>query len=368
MARKSKEKQQEKRRAAAKPNAPSVRGKTPPVPKSPRGVTLQKPTLRKPAPRDGDKRRAVNTDRAPEKAVYNKSVPHKRKKFRGGNYVLYYVLGVIVIVVAFIILANTVLFKCAGINVSGNEKYSAEEIIGVSGLTIGENLLHISTSEARENIVNALAYVDEAEVKKSFPTKINITVTEAEKQYCIAEGGITAAVSRKGKILEHCEVGGLPIVRGYDAESTEVGAWLKSGTEGKTNIPADIFKAADKTGLKNITEVDMKDKFSVKVKVEDRVVLSLGAADELESKFRVAVEIIDNQLGKDEYVTLLLTNPKKVPVQNNSVPQQSRPASVLSSAVSSTTSVPAQPTSVPDPEPTSDPDPEPTPDPELPEN
>lgn len=313
--------------------------------------------------------------KVPEKTVYNQSRPQKRKKFRGGNYALYYVLGIIVAAVVMIILANTVLFKCAQIDVSGNEKYTAEEIIERSGLQIGENLLHISVSAARDNIVNSLAYVDDAEVKKSFPTKINIVVTEAEKQYCIVDSGVTAAISRKGKILEHCEAGDLPVVKGFEAESTEVGKWLASKTEGKTEIPERIFGAADKTGLKNITEIDMTDKFSVKIKVDNRVILNLGPAEDVESKLRVAVEIIENQLGKDEYVTLLLTNPEKVPVQNNSVPQQSKPvsSSTATSSVSSS-SQPNEPNHDPasdptpepgaDPDPNSDPDPEPDPDPD----
>ena len=297
----------------------------------------------------------------PEKTPINKSRPQKRKKFRGGNYVLYYVLGLIVAAIAFVILANTVLFKCATIEVSGHEKYTAEEIAECSGLQIGENLLHINVSSARDNIVNSLAYVDDAQVKKSFPTKISISVTEAEKQYCVVESGVTAAISYKGKILEHCEAGDLPVVKGFEAESTEVGRWLVSKSEGKTEIPAEIFDNADKTGLKGITEVDVTDKFSVKVKVDDRVILNLGPAEDIERKFRVAVEIIENQLAKDEYVTILLTNPEKVPVQNNTSPHQSKPVSSSSSASSS---VSPQPAPDPDTEPAPDPDPEPEPEPE----
>ena len=302
---------------------------------------------------------AVRT--VPEKAPINKSRPQKRKKFRGGNYVLYYVLGLIVAAIAFVILANTVLFKCATIEVSGAEKYTAEEIIERSGLQIGENLLHINVSSARDNIVGSLAYIDDAQVRKSFPTKISISVTEAEKQYCIVENGVTAAISYRGKILEHCDAGNLPIVKGFEAESTEVGKWLVSKSEGKTEIPAEVFDKADKTGLKGITEVDVTDKFSVKVKVEDRVILNLGPADDIERKFRVAVEIIENQLAKDEYVTILLTNPEKVPVQNNPSPQQSRPVSSSSPAVSSASS---QPVPDPDTEPASDPDSDPDIDPD----
>lgn len=268
----------------------------------------------------------------PEKTVPNNARARRVKKFRGGNYVLYYILGIIVVIVVLIILANTVLFKCSTIEVTGAEKYTPDEIVKYSGLQLGENLLHIDTAAARDNIVNSMAYVDDAAVRKSFPTKISITVTEAEKQYCVVENGLTAAISGKGKILEYCDAGELPIVKGFEPVTTEIGKWLVSVNDGKTEIPAAIFENADKTGLKGITEVDITDKFSVKVTVEDRVILNLGPAEEIEQKFRVAVEIIENQLGKDEYVTLLLTNPEKVPVQNNTTSQPTPPETSVSSS------------------------------------
>lgn len=355
--------------AANSSRSKSSPSKTPVQPKPPvqggsaakRPMPPKPPVTGKPAPKPAQRS---------AKPVSEKSVPQKRKKFRGGNYALYYVLGGIVAVIALIILSNTVFFRCSQISVSGNDKYTEDEIIAVSGLQTGENLLHIDGSKARDNIVDSLAYIDDAQVKKSFPTKINITVTEAEKLYCVYANGTTAAISRKGKIVELCEAGGLPVIKGYDPETLEVGKWLSSTTEGKTDIPAAIFAAAEKAGLSDITEIDMADKFTVKVTVENRVVLNLGPAEDIESKLIVAVEIIKNQLGKDEYVTLLLTNPEKVPVQNNSVPQQSRPVQ-SSSAASSGTSTPSsvsepthEPTPEPKPEPEPEPDPEPDPDPE----
>ena len=285
--------------------------------------------------------------------------PAKRKKFRGGNYTLYYVLGGIVAVIALIILSNTVFFRCTSINVSGNEKYTSDEIISVSGVHTGDNLVKLDASATRDNILNSLAYVDEVKVKKSFPTRINITVTEAEKQYCVVANGTTVAISRRGKILEVCQANGLPIIRGYDPESLDVGTWLKSSTDGKSDIPEEIFAAADKAGVDDITEIDMTDKFNVKVSVENRVILSLGSVDEVESKMLVAAEIIYHQLGKEEYVTLQLSNPEKVPVQENSRPNTSKPSSSSSTATSSTapaTSEPEAPGYTVDPADPDDPD------------
>ena len=313
------------------------------APRSPGSSSSPAPMGNK-QPKDQNRPINPNAQREAAKLMRKKAKQNpKRKKFRGGNYTLYYVLGGIVLVIALIILSNTVFFRCTSINVSGNEKYTSDEIIAVSGIQKGDNLVKLDTSAARDNILNSLAYVDEVKVKKSFPTRINITVTEAEKQYCVVANGTTAAISRRGKILEICQADGLPIIRGYDPESLDVGTWLKSSTDGKSDIPGVILDAADKAGVEDITEIDMTDKFNVKVTVENRVILSLGPADEVESKMLVAAEIIYNQLGKDEYVTLQLSNPEKVPVQENSRPNTGRPSSSSSTASSGTSSAVSEP-------------------------
>ncbi|MDE6732363.1 MAG: FtsQ-type POTRA domain-containing protein [Oscillospiraceae bacterium] len=342
------------------PNKPQGNPQRPPV--QPVQQNKPQPNRQKPVqkPVRFNKHLPGAADKAKQKPV--------RKKFRGGNYALYYVLGVIVLIIAFVILANTVLFKCRTISVSGNDNYDSDEIILASGINIGDNLVKLKPSKAADSIVSSLAYIDAATVKKSYPTKINITVTEAEKYYCVVADGTTAAVSRRGKIIEHCEAGKLPIVKGYEPETLEVGAWLASKTDGKSDIPAEVFAAAEKAGLKNITVVDVSDKFNIEVIVEDRVILKLGTSDDVVSKLLVAVEIIENQLGETEYVTLILTNPEKVPAQTN--PNPNKPVSSSSKPASSTTTTSSEAPETPeypeDPEPEEPEEPE-SPEPEEPE-
>lgn len=361
-------------RKPVSPNAPK-----PPVQPSRPPQNPQKPAPKPPVQPNSPKP-PVSPNRAPQnpqkppvqpnkplQSAANKAPQKpKRKKYRGGNYSLYYVLGAIVLIIAFVILANTVLFKCRTINVSGNDNYDADEIILASGINVGDNLVKLKPSKAAESIVSSLAYIDEAVVKKSYPTKINITVTEAEKQYCVVAGGTTAAISRRGKIIEHCEAGNLPVVKGYEPETLEVGAWLSSKTNGKSDIPADVFAAAEKAGLKNITVVDVSDKFNIEVSVEDRVILKLGTSDDVVSKLLVAAEIIENQIGETEYVTLNLTNPEKVPAQTN--PNPNKPASSTSSSKPSSSSTTSANNEEPeDPEAPEEPEPEVPEEPEAPE-
>lgn len=271
-----------------------------------------------------------HSSRAVKKAMNARSFGLPKRRRRGGNYILYYLLAGVVVIVVFVILANTLLFNCSAVEAVGCERYSVEEIVAASGIKTGENLLRIDAARAEENIISSLAYIDMAKVTKKYPTRIIITVTEAEKWFCVSQDGVTAAVSRGGKILEHCAADGLVTVKGFEAESLEAGARLKSTIDGKNDTPAAIMTAAEKSGLSEITEIDLTDRFDIKILYDGRVTLEIGNITDIESKLTVGAAIIREEISPTEEVTILLTNPEVVAVRNNNIgdnPQQIAPPS-----------------------------------------
>lgn len=254
--------------------------------------------------------------RAADKATLAKTRTEQPKRpYRGGNYTLYFILAAIVVGVVMAILSNTVLFKCSSIEVAGTTRYSAEEIIAAAGVKTGDNLLHVNADKAAENVMNAFAFVDKAEVKKNYPTKLVIEITEAVNWFALVQDGKTNVISRGGKVLGALPTDGLVVVKGFEAQSLEVGTHLASKVEAKNKIAAEIFAAADKVGLQQMTEIDMTDRFSIKITVENRIVLNIGPITQLESKLRVAQAVIEKKIGEEERVSVILTNPERVAVE-----------------------------------------------------
>ncbi len=257
--------------------------------------------------------------KAYDKAVKNRTATKKKRGSRGGNYALYYIFAGIIAVIVFAILAKTVLFNCSAIEVEGNQRYSADEIISASGLVTGKSLLDIDEKAAQERITAALAYIDMAEVSKSFPTKMKIVVKEAERWYDLQYGGSHFVVSRLGKVIEAARDSSLPVVKGYEPAEPSVGVYLTSQVEGKTDIPAQVLIAAETAGLTGITSMDITDRFEIKVLVEDRITLELGNATQLENKMYIAKELIESEITATESVTVNLTNTEKVYVRDNNI-------------------------------------------------
>ncbi|MBE6901663.1 MAG: FtsQ-type POTRA domain-containing protein [Ruminococcaceae bacterium] len=238
---------------------------------------------------------------------------------RGGNYSLYYIFAAVVLIIVFIILANTVLFDCTAIEVEGNTTYDSEKIAEISGISLGDNLMKADLEAAEQSIVTTFPYIDMAEVKRVSPTKIKITITEAEKWYCMRYGSRSYIISRRGKIVEQGVDASLPVVIGYEPSSPEVGGMLTSGVEGKTNIPSTILKAAEEAGVSNITTLNITDRFEIEMVVDGRITMRLGNTTELESKMNIAKEFAENIVGETESVTIDIRNPEKVPKRDSNV-------------------------------------------------
>ena len=154
--------------AASKPSAAKKK-------KSAKKPAVSKPVDRQAAdskPAAGNKplNNAASAKKAVKAPLRKQSVPKKggtigrKRGSRGGNYSLYYFFGAVVLVIVFIVLANTVLFDCTSIEVEGNLTYTSEDIAAISGIKRGDNLLKVDFEAAEQSIVSTFPYIDMADV------------------------------------------------------------------------------------------------------------------------------------------------------------------------------------------------------------
>lgn len=302
-----------------RPSAP-VNGRTPEQSRR-QGALQGRPGQAQPRRQQTPEQRR-RADRAYRQATVHRDVRSRRRGRRGGNYVMYYILGAAVIITVLIILANTVLFNCTSIEVEGNSRYTAEQIVTQSGLEKGQNLLHMDTDSAGMRISAAFPYIDEVEVQKSFPTKIMIVVKEAEKWYQVSSSGVNAAISRMGRIVELGSTPGLPVVEGYDPEELAPGKTLASNEQGKTPIPAQILESAEKFGIADITLIDMTDRFDISIDCGSNITLLIGGVADIDVKFAEAAEAIRRE---HDNVTIDLRADEKMFVRDKNEQEQVLP-------------------------------------------
>lgn len=83
-----------------------------------------------------------------------------------------------VAVVAALTFGATVFFQVETIAVTGNSRYTQEEIIAASGVEVGDNLFRMNKGQISQQILRQLPYVESVSIQRGLPSTITFQVTE----------------------------------------------------------------------------------------------------------------------------------------------------------------------------------------------
>jgi cell division protein FtsQ len=292
-------------------NEPKRRKKPSPAQKPSR--TADKPKAKKepkPPPSSSQARSPVTAKpKKPKPADLN----NKQKQRRRKNMVIYYLMFLFAAVIVFSILAATVLFTLEYIEVEGDTIYPDEQIITVSGIRTGVNLLRFDTSEGKRRLIDNLVYVDSVEIRKNLPSRITIHIVGAVEMAVIEHEGLFFKVSKNGRLLEITgRSTSLPVIFGFDADEPVVGGYLFSNEARKTELLYTLMNTIEEVGLHGIADINIRDVGDIRMNYMNRVTLLLGDSRELERKLRAAVYILTEDIDQNERGTLRLIEQQPV--------------------------------------------------------
>ena len=157
------------------------------------------------------------------------------RRNRGRFGPLFKLLCAVAVIVALTVGA-TVFFRVETVTVTGNQRYTQEEIVAASGIQLGDNLYSLNKVRIDRNLRTTLPYIGNLTINRALPSTIVITVTEWE---AVAQ----VAVPGPEQVAAYQEAAG------ENAVSTAQEPWLIS-VRGKLlePAPADIT-AINVTGL-----------------------------------------------------------------------------------------------------------------------
>lgn len=253
-------------------------------------------------------------------------------------------IAALIAAVIFLLLSMTVSFKITTVTVKGSSIYSAEEICEASGIKSGSNLIRTNMSKAEEKITSQLIYIESAELKRSFPSGVEITVkpcreaisAEYEEGYCLlSEGGKVLKMSEQPyadtiviygartvpqtEIWEENEETSQTssevtsatneevAVKEEETESTPlpvIGKRFECSTETRTDIFYQLVSVSSSafSGLAN--DFDMTDHYNISCVYDGRITVELGSVSELDYKIKLASSILKDKIGKKTEGTL----------------------------------------------------------------
>ncbi len=212
----------------------------------------------------------------------------RRRKIR--LWLLYFLMTVCILCIG-IALSLTVLFKIDTIEVVGETRYDTDQIIALSGIEKGQNLFLCKTQEGSEAIEHAMPYIETAEITRSLPSKIQIHITETVPVGLVEYAGQYVVISSSGKVLETTatEIEDLPVIKGLEIQSAELGSVMEYQDETVKDILEDITQAITATGMQDIKEIDLTSPTNPKLNYQDRILIKLGQPIDLVIKLRNAM-------------------------------------------------------------------------------
>ncbi len=192
----------------------------------------------------------------------------------------------------------TPIYNVSEVEVSGNVRNDAQTVAAASGVNIGENIFKINLSDVKRR-VSKVAFVSEVSVRRSFPNKIKITVTEGEECAYISFIGNYVGIDENGKILEIKQQGELdkPIIYGLRIDNFEIGSKVTVGDGKVSGALADILAQVKSSGVTDaILSVDINDADNIIMTLRSGVEVKLGNSDNLKYKVAYLKSVLD-ELG-----------------------------------------------------------------------
>lgn len=188
----------------------------------------------------------------------------KRRRGRGSFGFLYKLLSVLLICTA-IILAMTLFFRVDNIVVTGQRRYTEEEIREASGVELGSNMYLLNKYEVCRSIAGQLPYIEDIRVNRKLPDTLLIEVHESGRPFALVQDGSAWLISASGKIVEQLPEGEAEPygrISGCELLAPSVGTSVALATEyaSQQSSLLDLLKALEDAGLtENVDGIRLDD-------------------------------------------------------------------------------------------------------------
>lgn len=202
----------------------------------------------------------------------------KRHHRRTRYHALYFVLVLLLVLGIGVSLSMTLLFNITTIDVRNSTRYAESDIISVSGISAGDNLVRLDTAVSAERIRASLPYAESVRVKRVFPATVEITLTEAVPVASVEYSHGYLLISASNRILETVAepMEDLLIIRGFDPASDSPGSYFTSLEPGEDDILRAITAATMESGVENIYAIDIAEPYNIMVHYDHGSVFEMG--------------------------------------------------------------------------------------------
>lgn len=226
-------------------------------------------------------------------------------------------VSTLLIVIAAIVALRVTIFNISRIQVTGNKQYTVEQIVQLSGVQKGDNLLFLREADVQRRIESDYR-LQFSYMEKEFPGSVTIAVREREACSWITYCGITYVMDKKGIILFETEDTGvvpanLSEIKGLMIRNIYTGQKISLVDQKVMDVYENLFlELRVMTCVENVQEVDLTNPDDIYMKLRDGYVVRLGDIQNLHAKLRATLLVHSELMSQQMYSgTINVTDPEK---------------------------------------------------------
>ena len=206
-------------------------------------------------------------------------------------------IGIAVLVLLAIVFAPTIFFQVSKINVTGDTRYTSEQLIKSTGVKQGDNMFFLDTKQIAADLKDEYPYLDTVKLRRKLPSTLQIEVSDRTAALSIEQNGKYLILDMSGKVLEKTKSAakGTPKVTGVPMKGLHVGDTVDEDKYGKAASVMKLLELTDQYGMKkHIKTIDVEKAYDVRVTYDKRYTILLGALEEsnLEHKIQFLKAIL----------------------------------------------------------------------------
>lgn len=188
-------------------------------------------------------------------------------------------------------------FLLSDVTVLGNDKYTSDYIVQMSGLEKGTHMLFCDLDKAKESIQTD-PYLQVDQITYIFPNRIRIVITERKEVAGIIGLDYNVIIDDQGYVLSMSggtDLTGLLQVTGVSMTGFQLGQRLGEGNDFTTaTLVTLIDKLEEYNLLTSITSVDLTTPLAITMTAKNGLSIHLGQSTDMDTKMQMLFRLLPN--------------------------------------------------------------------------
>jgi len=229
---------------------------------------------------------------------YSNMSPFDKKKSRNAFCKFCLILMLLVILLILLIL-NSSVFSVKKIYIKGEKNLSASQVMDISEIVIGENILKVNLGKVEKNLKNS-PWIKEAAVERKLPSKIIINIVERKPIAFVYFLGSYILIDDERKVLEVKEKydSSFPVISGLKLKTFKIGEILECQNSDLLESIVEFLVESEKLDFnKHISQICI-DRKHIMMFLTNRIQVKLNKNDRLLQKLPVMHAVFEDIKNK----------------------------------------------------------------------